>query len=136
MKQEIGVALDLLAAYIQRFGSVKEETIDKFRTKVEQNLLQRYQGHWYPGTIKPHLLSSYLYFLLLLSFFLFVSLEKPIKGQAYRSLEFNKENDYCDAIVSQVCNDLGFSPHLLGIRHELTLWIDPCEVTVRYAVSS
>jgi hypothetical protein len=63
-----------------------------------------------------------------------IILDKPIKGQAYRSLEFNKENDYCDVIVSQICNDLGFAPNLLGVRHDLTLWIDPYEVTIRYVM--
>ncbi|CAF0735369.1 unnamed protein product [Rotaria sordida] len=105
MKKEIDVALDLLATYVQRFGSIKEESIEEFRKRLQENLLQRYQGHWYP--------------------------DKPIKGQAYRSLEFNKENDYCDDIVSQICNDLGFASNLLGIRHDLTLWIDPYEVTIR-----
>ena len=28
--------------------------------------------------------------------------------------------------------NLGFAPNLLGIRHDLTLWIDPYEVTIRY----
>jgi protein Tob/BTG len=105
MKKEIDVALDLLVSYVQHFGSIKEESIEEFRTKLQQNLLERYQGHWYP--------------------------DKPIKGQAYRSLEFNKENDYSDVIVSQICNDSGFAPNLLGIRHDLTLWIDPYEVTIR-----
>ncbi|CAM4745689.1 unnamed protein product [Rotaria magnacalcarata] len=105
MKNEINAALDLLVAYVQRFGSIKDENIEEFQSHLQQNLLQRYQGHWYP--------------------------DKPAKGQAYRSLEFNKENDYCDLIVSQICNDLGFAPSLLGIRHELTLWIDPYEVTIR-----
>lgn len=49
MKKEIDVALDLLASYVQRFGSIKEESIEEFRTKLQQNLLEHYQGHWYPG---------------------------------------------------------------------------------------
>lgn len=63
-----------------------------------------------------------------------LSLDKPIKGQAYRSLEFNKDNDYCDAIVSQICQQLGFASNLLGIRHDLTLWIDPYEITIRLVI--
>ncbi|CAF1125609.1 unnamed protein product [Rotaria sordida] len=105
MKKEIDVALNLLCSYVQRFGSIKEESIEQFRTQLEKTLLERYQGHWYP--------------------------DKPIKGQAYRSLEFNKENDFCDVIVAQVCQNLGFTPNLLGMRHELTLWIDPYEVSIR-----
>ena len=51
MKKEIDVALDLLASYVQRFGSIKEESIEKFRTQLQKILLERYQGHWYPGKI-------------------------------------------------------------------------------------
>ena len=51
MKKEIDVALDLLASYVQRFGSIKEESIEEFRTKLQENLLEHYQGHWYPGKI-------------------------------------------------------------------------------------
>ncbi|UJR27737.1 hypothetical protein I4U23_009014 [Adineta vaga] len=105
MKKEIDVALDLLVAYISHFGSIKEETIEEFRTCLQKNLLERYQGHWYPDI--------------------------PIKGQAYRSLEFTKQNEYCDVIVSQICRELGFASNLLGIRHDITLWIDPYEVTIR-----
>jgi len=70
----------------------------------------------------------------LFCFFINVILDKPIKGQAYRSLEFNKSNDYCDKIVAKICQKLGFTPNLLGIRHDLTLWIDPCEVTIRFVL--
>ena len=123
MKKEIDVALDLLASYVQRFGSIKEESIENFRTRLQETLLEHFQGHWYPGmwikiSFHFHFIHSFI-------------LDKPIKGQAYRSLEFNKENDYCDVIVSQICNQLGFAPNLLGIRHDLTLWIDPYEVTIR-----
>ena len=49
MRQEIDVALDLLTSYVQRFGSINEGTLERFRTHLQQSLLQHYQGHWYPG---------------------------------------------------------------------------------------
>ena len=49
MKEEIRGALDILTCYIQRFGSIKEESLDVFRSKLERVLLEHYQGHWYPG---------------------------------------------------------------------------------------
>lgn len=49
MKKEIDVALDILLAYVQRFGSIKDQTMEQFRLQLEQILLERYQGHWYPG---------------------------------------------------------------------------------------
>ena len=65
MKKEIDVALDLLASYVQRFGSIKEESIEEFRTKLQENLLEHYQGHWYPGTrINIHFFSFILLFSL------------------------------------------------------------------------
>jgi len=51
MKKEIDIALDLLASYVRRFGSIKVESIEEFRTHLQENLLERYQGHWYPGKI-------------------------------------------------------------------------------------
>lgn len=51
MKEEIDVALDLLVSYVSRFGSIKEENIEEFRTHLQKRLLERYQGHWYPGKI-------------------------------------------------------------------------------------
>jgi hypothetical protein len=51
MKKEITVALELLTSYVQRYSSIKEESIEKFRTELEKVLLERYQGHWYPGKI-------------------------------------------------------------------------------------
>ena len=58
-----------------------------------------------------------------------------MKGQAYRSLDFNKENHYCDAIIAQVCGKLAVQVKTLGIQHEFTLWVDPYEVSLRYALS-
>lgn len=95
----------MLTSYIQRFGSIKPEIIEQFRIELENVLTKRYEGHWYP--------------------------EKPIKGQAYRSLEFNKENHFCDTILVRLCRQFGFTPDLLGFHHEFTLWIDPYEVSTR-----
>lgn len=50
MKKEIDVALDILLAYVQRFGTIKDQTMEQFRSQLEQILFERYQGHWYPGT--------------------------------------------------------------------------------------
>jgi hypothetical protein len=50
MKKEVDVAVDLLIAYIQRFGSMKDEESNDFRARLQQTLLKRYEGHWYPGS--------------------------------------------------------------------------------------
>ncbi len=56
MKTEINVALDLLCSYVERYGSIKEESIEQFRTQLEKVLLERYQGHWYAGKDILHLI--------------------------------------------------------------------------------
>lgn len=49
MKQEIDIATDLLCCYIQRYGSIKPESIEQFRSQLQKTLLSHYEGHWYPG---------------------------------------------------------------------------------------
>ena len=49
MKKEIDVALNLLVSYIERYGSLKKESIEQFRAQLEKTLHAHYQGHWYPG---------------------------------------------------------------------------------------
>ncbi|CAF0812224.1 unnamed protein product [Didymodactylos carnosus] len=104
MKQEINAALDLIVSYVQRFGKVKETNLNVFRTNLEQSLLEKYQGHWY--------------------------IEKPVRGQAFRSLIFQKDSE-CDPIIAKACEKAAFMPALLGIQHDITIWIDPREVTIR-----
>ena len=60
MKQEIEVALDLLTSYVQRYGSIKEESIEQFRNELTKVLLDRYQGHWYPGKMSKFKFSVFL----------------------------------------------------------------------------
>ena len=64
MKQEVDAALDLLTSYIQRFGSIEEETIKEFRAQLQQALLQYYENHWYPGKTYcfSYTLSYYYYY--------------------------------------------------------------------------
>jgi hypothetical protein len=53
MKKEINAALDLLMSYVQRFGSIKDDAVEQLRKHLQETLLERYQGHWYPGKINP-----------------------------------------------------------------------------------
>ena len=49
MKDEIHVALQFLSSYVDRYGSLDHEALEQFRSRLEQVLLERYQGHWYTG---------------------------------------------------------------------------------------
>ena len=51
MRNEINVAVELLVSYVQRCGTMKEESLGRFRAELERVLLERYVDHWYPGRL-------------------------------------------------------------------------------------
>lgn len=88
--------------------SLTEEKIKKFSQKLIEILTQRYQNHWYPG--------------------------QPSKGQAYRCIRIN-QNCRVDCSIELACQHVGISYESLRLPVELTLWIDPSEVTCRYIIT-
>lgn len=83
------------------------EKIEEFSRKLTTILQNRFRNHWYP--------------------------EKPSRGQGYRCIRINS-NCRVDTSIEQACYECGFSYDLLHLPMELTLWIDPNEVTCRYNV--
>lgn len=81
-----------------------EDKIQEFSRKLTSILQNRFRNHWYP--------------------------EKPARGQAYRCIRIN-QNCKVDTSIEQACNELGYSYDALRLPVELTLWIDPNEVTCR-----
>ncbi|OTF75250.1 B-cell translocation protein-like protein [Euroglyphus maynei] len=67
-------------------------------------LTQRFQNHWYPNN--------------------------PSKGQGYRCIRIN-QNCRVDYSIEMACQHAGISYDALRLPVELTLWIDPSEVTCR-----
>lgn len=82
-----------------------EERIKKFSQKLIDILTQRFQNHWYPG--------------------------HPSKGQAFRCIRIN-QNCRIDCSIELACQQVGISYESLRLPVELTLWIDPSEVTCRF----
>lgn len=88
----------------QQQQQLNEEKIKKFSQKLMEILTQRFQNHWYP--------------------------QNPSKGQAYRCIRIN-QNCRVDYSIEMACQHAGISYDALRLPVELTLWIDPSEVTCR-----
>lgn len=93
-------------ANLLRFESrhVKIARVEMFRRTLEELLRHHYQHHWFP--------------------------EKPCKGSGYRCLRINHKMDPLIAKAGDVC---GFNESDLRklLPKELTMWIDPQEVSYR-----
>lgn len=109
MLEEIESAVTFLTRLISKNNEtilpVNEETVGLFRRKLCQLLEEKFRNHWFP--------------------------EKPIKGQAFRCIRFN-ENNRRDPIVEKACIECGIDYDSLRLPLELTLWVDPNEVTCRF----
>jgi protein Tob/BTG len=83
---------------------MSESQLDKFRTAVVEVLRRRYRDHWFP--------------------------EKPYKGSGYRCIRINGK---LDPVIVQAGESCGIPPHLIrsAFPSELTMWIDPLEVSYR-----
>lgn len=84
--------------------SINPSQLEKLRLSLVDVLRRRYRHHWFP--------------------------EKPFKGSGYRCIRINGK---MDSVISQACDTCDLSPHLVhsALPSELTMWIDPQEVSYR-----
>ena len=105
MKLELLSASNFLVHLI-RLGrrNVSEAQLSKFRDCLIEILRRRYRDHWFP--------------------------EKPFKGSGYRCIRINGK---MDSIIGQAGEGCGLSSTFLHqtFPSELTMWIDPLEVSYR-----
>jgi protein Tob/BTG len=105
MKLELLSASNFLVHLI-RLGrrNVSESQLQKFRDCLIEVLRRRYRDHWFP--------------------------EKPFKGSGYRCIRINGK---MDPIIAQAGEGCGLSSTFLHqtFPSELTMWIDPLEVSYR-----
>lgn len=83
----------------------EQDKVEQFKHCLEQALYERFYNHWFP--------------------------EQPTKGQAYRCIRLN-EWDRRDITLQKVCTQCGIDYKDLQLPVELTLWVDPDEVTCRF----
>lgn len=106
MKIEVNSAADFLMSLLRVRQKVPltESQLQNFRGSLAEALTQYYQRHWYP--------------------------ELPAKGSGYRCIRINGK---MDPLVEQAGNAAGLNSRILRkmLPQELTMWIDPDEVSYR-----
>lgn len=106
MRVEIKSAANFLTNLLRiKVGeSLNLQQLELFCAKLEDMMITHYQKHWFP--------------------------EKPFKGSGYRCIRINHK---MDPIISKAGSECGFDE--ASLRHlfpdELTMWIDPLEVSYR-----
>ena len=105
MKLELQSASNFLVHLIRLARrNVGEPQLQKFRDCLIEVFRRRYRDHWFP--------------------------EKPFKGSGYRCIRINGK---MDPMIGQAGEACGLSANFLHpiFPSELTLWIDPLEVSYR-----
>ncbi|UJR37296.1 hypothetical protein I4U23_030005 [Adineta vaga] len=103
MQFEVSVALNFLIAYL--YNKLPRRRVNMLGEQMLEHLRIKFQGHWYP--------------------------ERPTKGSAYRSIRISKEK--VDKVLVNAAIDVGLDLQeiLDTLPNDLTIWIDPGEVSYR-----
>lgn len=109
MKEEIAAAVFFLARLVKRYGRLDNDGRERFASALTSVLFESYKNHWHPKV--------------------------PTKGQAYRCLRMNCMQ-LQDPILQQACERSVVRYEDLGLPQELTVWVDPGEVSCRYGERS
>lgn len=105
MKLELNSASNFLVHLVRLARrNVSESQLQKLNSCLIEVLIRRYRDHWFP--------------------------EKPFKGSGYRCIRINGK---MDPLIGQAAEDAGLSAKFLHqiFPSELTLWVDPLEVSYR-----
>jgi len=81
---------------------IGDETLEKLTKAIAESMIEKYTGHWHP--------------------------QKPNKGSAYRSIRIGNR---LDKTIEKAVEKIGLSTDLVkrAFTLELTLWVDPREVS-------
>jgi len=107
MKLELQSASNFLVHLVRlssRNSSIPENQLVSFQGSLVEVLRRRYRDHWFP--------------------------EKPFKGSGYRCIRINGR---MDPVIAQAGESCGIDPQVIHntFPSELTMWIDPLEVSYR-----
>ncbi|XP_077565584.1 protein BTG1 [Stigmatopora nigra] len=104
MKPEINAAVGFLSRFLRVKGHVNDRQVQTFNQSLQDILSEQYKHHWFP--------------------------DKPCKGSGYRCIRINHK---MDPLVGQAGQRIGLSIQQLYLLlpSELTLWVDPFEVSYR-----
>jgi protein Tob/BTG len=105
MRLEIVSAADFLVQLLRlQAGQLTESQLQMFKSSLTELLRRRYRDHWFP--------------------------DKPNRGSGYRCIRINGK---MDPVIAQAGINVGLVPTVLHslFPSELTMWIDPSEVSYR-----
>ncbi|XP_010885684.1 protein BTG1 [Esox lucius] len=104
MKPEITAAVGFLSRFLRIKGHVNDRQLQTFSASLQDILSEQYKHHWFP--------------------------EKPCRGSGYRCIRINHK---MDPLVGQAGQRIGLTINQLYLLlpSELTLWVDPFEVSYR-----
>ncbi|NWI86316.1 B915 protein, partial [Pitta sordida] len=105
MKDEIAAAVFFITKLVKREDKLSKHKIEKFAARLTTVLFEKYKNHWY--------------------------LDNPTRGQAFRCIRINKHQAR-DPLLEQACVESNVDFNKLGLPREMTLWVDPFEVSCRY----
>ncbi|KAM3878495.1 protein BTG2 [Diretmus argenteus] len=103
MAPEVTAAATFVSRLLRR-GCLNEQQLQVFRDCLQQSLSEHYQHHWFP--------------------------DRPQKGSGYRCIRINHE---MDPLIGRAAGRIGLTSEQLFalLPRELTLWVDPYEVSYR-----
>ena len=103
MHVEVSVALNYIVSYL--YNKLPRRRVDMFAEELEQGLKRKFDGHWYP--------------------------DKPFRGSGFRCLRVSGEK--MDPVVAAAVrlSGLDMTEVVAIVPTDLTLWIDPGEVSSR-----
>uniref|UniRef100_A0A8C8E0T7 Protein BTG1 n=1 Tax=Oryzias sinensis TaxID=183150 RepID=A0A8C8E0T7_9TELE len=104
MKPEITAAVGFLSRFLRVKGHVNDRQVQTFSQSLQDILAEQYKHHWFP--------------------------DRPCKGSGYRCIRINHK---MDPLVGQAGQRIGLTIQQLYLLlpSELTLWVDPFEVSYR-----
>jgi len=102
MLEEVNAAVSFLAKLMQSSGLVTRDCVERFRNTLIHRLRTQYAGHWFP--------------------------QSPNKGSGYRCIRINHISD---PVLDSAAKESGISNILRFFPNELTLWVDPYDVSYR-----
>ena len=104
MHDEIQAAVAFLSKIVERSHNLSNEQLETFTKELVAILGKRFENHWHG--------------------------DRPTKGQAYRCLRVH-ESEPRDPVLLQAANTTGVRYEDLQLPSELTVWVDPREVSCR-----
>lgn len=104
MKDEIAAAVLFITRLVRKSATLRPEKLEEFSNQLSLVLVDRFKNHWYQ--------------------------EDPCKGQAYRCLRVH-HSEPADPVLTRAAVATGLHYDALNLPNELTVWVDPAEVTCR-----